>query len=119
MVSTTRWDSSSGSSSSSYGGSWDPGQDLKNGGVMGKRGQTFAEPLSAEHEREVARRVLEDLETLYHDCEDESDESGDDFDWDSEWGSEVSSCDGRDKRSAGGMTLEELAVAVNAIPSSS
>ncbi|GMF64603.1 unnamed protein product [Phytophthora lilii] len=73
------------------------------------------EDRGVEDEREVARRVLEDLEKLYFDESDDGEsEDKDDFECNSERISDTSSRVRADRRTACGMTLEELTVAVNA-----
>ncbi|ETL99402.1 hypothetical protein L917_03739 [Phytophthora nicotianae] len=111
MVSSRRV-SSPTSSLSSYGGSCKYQQACK---TTLAGGHKDFEQLSVDDDREVARRVLADLEGLCFD-EDSDEESGheDEYESSSEWGSETSSRSSRGKRNAGGMTLEELTVAVNA-----
>ncbi|KAL3671275.1 hypothetical protein V7S43_003207 [Phytophthora oleae] len=96
---------------SSYRDPWERQQAPKTADRARNRG----EQLSVEGEREVARRVLEDLERLYFDgTDDEESEEEEDLDSDSEWGFDTSSCSSGGKRTTGGLTLEELTVAVNA-----
>lgn len=69
------------------------------------------EPLSVDQDREVARRALADLKELYFDKD--SDEESDDGEYESS--SEIESrMSSRSHGNAGGLTLEELSVAVNA-----
>ncbi|KAF4138527.1 hypothetical protein GN958_ATG12269 [Phytophthora infestans] len=100
------------SSLSSYGISCEYQQVCK---VAPADGHKDTEPVSADDDREVARRALADLEELYFD-EDSDEESldEDEHEVNSEWGSGTSPCSSRGKRHAGAMTLEELTVAVNA-----
>ncbi|KAF1785079.1 hypothetical protein GQ600_386 [Phytophthora cactorum] len=96
MVSSRRVASPT-SSLSSYGSSCEYQQACK---TTLADGHKDLEQLSVDDDREVARRVLADLEELYFD-EDSDGGSGDED-------------NSRGKRNAGGMTLEELTVAVNA-----
>ncbi|KAG2790477.1 hypothetical protein PC116_g6136 [Phytophthora cactorum] len=111
MVSSRRVASPT-SSLSSYGSSCEYQQACK---TTLADGHKDLEQLSVDDDREVARRVLADLEELYFD-EDSDGGSGDEdkYESSSEWESETSPCSSRGKRNAGGMTLEELTVAVNA-----
>ncbi|EGZ15520.1 hypothetical protein PHYSODRAFT_302019 [Phytophthora sojae] len=117
MGSSRRWAASSGSSCSSCSSSWQRYDERKGAAANARRSGQGAERLSVEDEREVARRVLEDLESLYFDGigdGESEDEDEDEFDSSSEWGSEKSLRSSSGKRKAGGMTLEELTVALNA-----
>ncbi|KAE9084703.1 hypothetical protein PF010_g20729 [Phytophthora fragariae] len=103
------------SPSSSYSALWGRCDESRGKEVGVGRIRQGAERFTVEDEREVARRVLEDLEGLYFDgSSDDESEDEDEVSSISEWGSDTSSRSSSGKRKAGGMSLEELTVALNA-----
>ncbi|KAE9339342.1 hypothetical protein PR003_g11060 [Phytophthora rubi] len=115
MGSSRRRVSSPTSPSSSYSALWGRVDENKGTEVGVGRIRQGAERFTVEDEREVARRVLEDLEGLYFDgSSDDESEDEDEVSSISEWGSDTSSRSSSGKRKAGGMSLEELTVALNA-----
>ncbi|GMF45231.1 unnamed protein product [Phytophthora fragariaefolia] len=115
MVSARRRVASPTSLSSSYSSSGGFHGENNGAAVDVRRSHQGIELVPVEDERELARRVLADLEKLYFDEDSNSEnEDEDELESISEYESVMSSSSAWIERKAGGMTLEELTVALNA-----